>query len=166
MTFKQRFLASLPHTPPELKLQLDAFVVFERCAVAELDDHAVDVLTGDGLPCRAPPFLSFSGYSASVIADLRKNRVIPEAFVPLGQNGAGNVLGVDAATSEVIYLDHDASNVRVFINSTLPLFLESLCIYQEHLRAGTVPLSLDAIGRMDPPAVHPTSMWYVEAHAG
>ncbi|WP_321781745.1 SUKH-4 family immunity protein [Burkholderia pyrrocinia] len=131
----------------------------------DLNGNIVNALMEEGLPRTAPPFLSFSNYSASEIADLHGNGVIPEKFVPLGQNGPGDVLGIDAATNEVLYFNHDASNLRVFINSTLALFLESLCIYQEHLHGGTMPSCLGAIAKIDPPAARPPSMWCAETRA-
>lgn len=161
-SFKQRFLAALPTTPAGLNLQLDEFVVFEQDSLVELDDRAIRLLTEQGLPRRASPFLSFSGYPNAEVANLRESGVIPQGFVPLGQNGSGDLLGVDASTKEVIYFNHDAQNARVFINSTLDLFTESLCLYQEHLRGGAMHLCLGKIEAIDPAAAKPGSMWHAE----
>jgi len=164
-SFKQRFIAALPTTPPGLNLQLDEFVVFEHDSLVGLDDRAIRLLTEQGLPRRASPFLSFSSYPSAEVTNLRESGVIPPAFIPLGQNGSGDLLGIDASTKEVIYFNHDARNERVFINSTLDLFTESLCLYQEHLRAGAMHLCLGKIEAIDPAAAKVGSMWHAEALA-
>jgi hypothetical protein len=164
-SFKQRFVAALPPTPPALGLQLDEFIVFERASLVELDDRLIRFLTEHGLPRRASPFLSFSSYPRAEIENFRETGAIPEGFVPLGQNGSGDLLGIETSTKAVVYFNHDSHNKRVFINSTLDLFMESLCLYQEHLRAKTMQLCLVAIEKIDPAAVKPGSMWHVEALA-
>jgi hypothetical protein len=59
----------------------------------------------------------------------------------------------------VIYFNHDRYNGRVFINSSLPQFAESLCIYQEHLTKEAMADCLDAIATIDSRAVDLGSMW-------
>ncbi|MBB3009577.1 SUKH-4 family immunity protein [Cupriavidus alkaliphilus] len=146
-----------------MNLQLDEFVVFDEASLPGLNDSAMCQLIEDGLPRHAPPFLSFSSYRAAEIENLRASGVVPEQFVPFGQNGSGDLLGIDAATNEVIYFNHDDHNRRVFINSTLGQFPECLCIYQEHLHSGKTQSSLGAIAKVDPPAAKQGTMWHAEA---
>ncbi len=163
VSFKQRFLSGLPETPPELDLQLDEFTVFESTDLPGLNDNAKRLLVEEGLPRTASPFLSFSCYGDIEINDLRESGAIPEQFVPLGQNGSGDLLGIDTTTNEVVYLNHDSHNHRVFINSTLDQFLECLCIFQEHLYSKTRRSPLSAIAKIDPRAAEKGAMWHAEA---
>ncbi|MGO3890329.1 MAG: SUKH-4 family immunity protein [Paenalcaligenes sp.] len=163
MPFKQRFCAGLPQTPPELDLQLDAFITFESKALAELDAETAQLLLEEGLPESAPPFLNFSCYATEDIASLREFGDIPAPFFPLGQTSYGDLLGIDTVTKEVIYFNHDNNNQRILINSSLAQFLECLCIYQEHLYSEATTSPLNAIEKVDPYAAKPGTMWYAEA---
>lgn len=161
-SFKQRFCAGLPQTPPELDLQLDAFITFEREALTELDAQTAQLLLDEGLPESAPPFLNFSCYAAEDINSLREFGDIPAQFFPLGQTSYGDLLGIDTITKEVIYFNHDNNNQRILLNSSLAQFLECLCIYQEYLHSDASVSPLSAIQKVDPSAAKPGTMWHTE----
>ncbi|MGG4774060.1 SUKH-4 family immunity protein [Paenalcaligenes sp. Me52] len=164
LSFKQRFCAGLPQTPPELDLPLDAFIVFESESLPDdMGADAKQLLLAEGLPESAPPFLSFSTYSTDDIESLRAFGDIPASFFPLGQTAYGDLLGIDTDTKEIVYFNHDNNNQRVFINTSLAQFLECLCAYQEHLHAETRTSPLDAIEQVDAPAAQPGTMWHTEA---
>lgn len=166
MPFKQRFLSGLPETPPELNLQLDEFIVFESESLSGIDASSKRLLLENGLPRCAPPFLAFSSSLCKEIESLRECGAIPEHFFPFGQNAYGDLLGIDTATKEIVYFNHDDQNRRVFINSTLIQFLECLCIYQEYLRSEAARSSLGAIEKIDPAAAKQGTMWHTEALSG
>ncbi len=162
MNFKQRFIAALPAMPPNLDLRWDEFAEFDRVTVAPLFSRDADFLAEQGLPCDASPFLSFVAYSRAEIDQRLQVFGLSSNCFPIGHNGSGDVLAIDMDTREVVYFNHDFHNLRVFINSTLQQFAESLCIYQEHLRDETMATCLAQIGKIDAPAVLIDSMWYNE----
>jgi hypothetical protein len=162
-SFKQRFIAALPTMPPELQLEFSAFVAFSPDALSPLSEEERRFLCTEGLPSSAAPFLSFCSYSMAEQESLWDSGAIPRHLVPIGMNGSGDLLGIDAHSKAVIYFNHDANNALVFVNSTLALFAECLCLYQEHLSADTGDACLEAIEKLDPPAAQPGSMWYLEA---
>lgn len=163
--FKTRFIAALPPVPPGLDLHWDQFVTFDPDTLSALDAEDAAFLIEQSLPCDASPFLSFAAYTPNDIEERLSTLGLPQACFPIGHNGSGDIIGVDTKTREVVYFNHDASNLRVFINSTLSLFAEGLCIYQEHLRAGVMRSCLSAIEKIDARAVEAGSMWRSEVDA-
>lgn len=157
--FKARFISSQPRVPSEPDLGLDEFVVYEAGQVCSLAPQDAELLVKQGLPRDAAPFLSFEAYSSSQIAHRLMVYGISEDYFPLGQNGSGDVLAIDRRSREVVYFNHDFDNARVFINSTLVLFAQCLCIFQEHLLDSTMERCLVEIARVDSAAAVPGTMW-------
>ncbi|MCS3418648.1 hypothetical protein M2399_003823 [Pseudomonas sp. BIGb0450] len=157
--FKARFLAALPIFPPEPDLSFDEFVVYEAGEFCSLAAQDAQFLVKQGLPRDAAPFLSFEAYSAGEIAHRLTVYGISEDHFLLGHNGSGDALAIDRRTREVVSFNHDFNNERVFINSTLMLFAQCLCIFQEHLRDSTIERCLAEIERVDPAAAAPSAMW-------
>lgn len=159
--FKARFISSQPRVPsePDLGLGLDEFVAYKAGQVCSLAPLDAELLVEQGLPRDAAPFLSFEAYSSSQIAHRLMVYGISEDYFPLGQNGSGDVLAMDLRSREVVYFNHDFDNARVFINSTLVLFAQCLCIFQEHLRDSTMERCLVEIARVDSAAAVPGTMW-------
>ncbi|MBN2978746.1 SUKH-4 family immunity protein [Pseudomonas lactucae] len=161
--FKVRFVASLRKIPADLDLHLDEFVLFDP---EFLPDRLVredsSLLAAQGLPRDAAPFLSFYAYLQAEIESRVQNFGLPESYFPIGHNGSGDVVAIDMDSRHVIYFNHDRYNERVFINSSLPQFAESLCIYQEHLTKEAMDNCLDAIATIDSRAVDLGSMWPAE----
>ena len=161
--FKDRFIASLPETPAHLDLHLDEFVAFNAGTLpGRLIKEDSDLLAAQGLPRDASPFLSFYAYSQPEIESRKQIFGIPESCFPIGHNGSGDVVAIDLDSREVIYFNHDYYNQRIFINSSLPQFAESLCIYQEHLSKKAMANCLDAIAAIDARAAISGSMWQAE----
>jgi hypothetical protein len=160
--FRDRFIAALPDVPPELDLRLDEFVSFDREILAKFCHEDAALLAEQGLPCDAPPFLNFDAYSVEEIRERTEIFGLPSEAFPIGNNGSGDMIAIDINTRHVIYFNHDFENLRVFINSNLPLFLECLCIFQEHLTSGNLSTCLATIARADPSAALPGTMWHQE----
>jgi hypothetical protein len=163
--FKSRFLAALPPIPPELDLNWDEFVVFDADTVASLAEEDAEFLTTQGLPCDAAPFLSFYAYSEDEVAQRLEVFSLAENILPLGHNGSGDILALDKNTREVVNFNHDADNLRIFINSTLPKFAESLCVYQEHQNSKSMHQCLADIAAVDSMAAQNGCMWHSEIMA-
>jgi hypothetical protein len=161
--FKDRFVSSLPAVPPDLDLRLDEFVVFDTNVIpARLAKEDSYLLGKHGLPRYAAPFLSFHAYSQPEIESRKQHLGIPESYFPIGHNGSGDILAIDTDSREVVYFNHDSHNQRVFINSSVRQFAESLCIYQEHLGNGAMAECLGAIAAIDTRASTIGSMWQAE----
>lgn len=161
--FKDRFVASLPETPADLDLHFDEFVLFDPESLPDrLAGEDSSLLAAQGLPRDAAPFLSFYAYSQPEIEFRVQIFGLSESYFPIGQNGSGDVVAIDMDSRHVIFFNHDRYNERVFINSSLPQFAESLCIYQEHLTKEAMHNCLDAIAIIDSRAADPGSMWHAE----
>ncbi|MFL1501073.1 SUKH-4 family immunity protein [Pseudomonas sp. O64] len=163
--FKARFVAALPSLPPVLYLQLDEFIFWEAGQLPVMPEEDAEFLVKQGLPDGAAPFLSFAVYSDTEATRRRMIFGVADHYFPLGHTGSGDVLALDCQTREVVYFNHDFNNQRVFINATLPLFAQCLCVFQQHLRDNTMARCLDEIGRIDPLAAAPGSLWAEEVSA-
>ena len=139
---------------------MDEFVVFHIANLAMLDDADSAFLLEQGLPRDASPFLSFAAYTPEEIRERLDTFAVSKDYFPIGHNGSGDIVAIDTNRGEVVYFNHDANNLRVFINSTLPLFAECLCIFQEHLRSGMMHSCLSDIEAVDAKAAKTGSMWH------
>jgi hypothetical protein len=171
--FHRRFRAhvlSLPEldTVPELREQLSEFVSFDRLILEEysLNASEIDFLVQGGLPQSASPFLSFAAYPRRRLAEMYDQCDLLRTLFPLGHNGSGDPLGIELSSHAVVYLNHDDGMRRVFINSSVPRFAESLCMYQELLAANHLGQFLAQIEAIDRDAVAVGTMWYTEVVAG
>ncbi|WP_209569899.1 SMI1/KNR4 family protein [Herbaspirillum sp. 1130] len=163
--FKTRFIGALPSIPPGLELNLDRFVEFDKNLLSCLAEEDSAFLERHGLPCDASPFLSFSAYSPSQIAQSIETFALPPHYLPIGNNGAGDIIAIDEDSRQVVYFNHDAHNLRVFINSTVNQFAECLCVFQEHLRSETMSSCLTEIEGIDAAAANVNTMWHSEVMA-
>lgn len=148
-----------------LDLHFDEFVVFEKSVLFDLAQDDIAFLTTQGLPQDAPPFLSFAAYTQKEIEQRLETFSLPQNIFPIGHNGSGDILAIDKNTRDVVYFNHDANNLRVFINTTLLQFAECLCVFQEHQKNETMRQCLDAIAAVDSEAAKASSMWHSEIMA-
>ncbi|NKI71064.1 hypothetical protein GN109_16685 [Collimonas pratensis] len=165
--FRKRFLTRLvafSNMPKEVSARLSAFVHFDEALLFKFSlTHAdIEFLTQYGLPRDAAPFLNFNAYSEHELDDMRALRGVPKNFFPIGQNGSGDMLGIDISSREVVYLNHDRDMERVFVNTSLYQFAECLCLYQEHSLAKTMVNCLSDIQRVDSNAAEKNTMWATE----
>ena len=163
--FKTLFVAALPSLPSGLDVQLDEFIFWEPGQLPLMAEEDAEFLVEQGLPDSAAPFLSFAVYSGTEATRRRTIFGVADHYFPLGHTGSGDVLALDSQTREVVYFNHDFNNQRVFINATLQLFAQCLCVFQQHLRDSTMARCLDEIGRIDPVAAAAGSMWAEEVSA-
>lgn len=159
--FKSRFIELLPAVPADLNLQLDRFVTYPHKRVAALqlpEDHKA-FLTESGFPADAAPFLNFdcSDHSLAVLDDF------PDSFM-IGSNNYGDPICIDVADAgSVVFYNHDDRMKRVFINSSLPLFAESLCAFSQLMRTKDADTFFDQLRSIDPTAMALGSFWPMEA---
>ena len=164
--FKQRYLQSLPEVPDDLRdeLGLIRFASLNTTSATKLNlpKELSEFLTTVGLPESASPWLSF---------DFNLHgRVTPVDAYPhmiaIGSNSSGDDVCLDANDNySVVYLNHDDSFRPIFINSSVPLFAECLCLYLGHRHRNDPPNLLDAIGKIDAAAIEPSTFWYDESVA-
>ena len=170
--FRQQFVASVLtdldlDQVPELKERLSEFVYFARETLVAhgVGDLAADFLSDGGLPQDAAPFLTFAAYSEQQLAQLHEVYGMPRGIFPLGANGSGDPLGVELSSQAIVFLNHDANMERVFVNSSMQQFAESLLCYQLLLRQGKAHELLERLQSIDPPATRAGTMWHSEARS-
>jgi hypothetical protein len=159
--FKSRFIELLPAVPADLDLQLDRFVTYphQRVAALQLPDDHKAFLAESGFPADAAPFLNFDcgDHLLTVLDDF------PDSFM-IGSNNYGDPICVDLADSgTVVYYNHDNHMKRVFINSSLPLFAESLCAFSQLMRTKDADTFINHLKSLDPAATEPDTFWPTEA---
>ncbi|MBT2788254.1 MULTISPECIES: SUKH-4 family immunity protein [unclassified Halomonas] len=154
--FKARFIKALPDVPEELNLKLDEFSQFPESALLgyELRDDDRDFLCKVGFPRQAASFLSFSSYEA--LSNMQAG------FFPIGSDGSGSNIGIELSSGNVILLDHDFGMKSVFINSSLFLFAECLCLFQEHLTREAMAGCVEALCQIDRYVNDQDGWWYNE----
>lgn len=165
--FRSRFIAkvrSIFADMPNLADRQAEFLSFDSASLIEFGIHPDDVsfLVAAGLPKQAAPFLNFTAYSREELRDLYDLYDMPSNLFPLGCTGSGDPLGIELSSRAIIYLNHDDQNRRVFINSTLERFSESLCLYQEARSEGTLDSFLDRLSVFDAACAQNDSMWPFE----
>ncbi|GAA5511267.1 SUKH-4 family immunity protein [Novipirellula caenicola] len=164
--FKSRYIASLPEVPDELRVELDLerFVAFDADTLTDLSLASADaaILSDVGLPNSASPWLNFE------IDPNRRLKPIDSfpQMVAIGSNAYGDYVCLDLdANAAVVYVNHDDSNARVLINSSVSNLAKSLCIYLTHRHEGDPADLLSAIGSFDPDATLPGTFWHHESRA-
>ena len=164
--FKQRFQKLLPEVPKELEAELKVgeFAEFNVNVLEteELNDNDIKFLIEGGLPYEAAPFLSFKAYSLAEITELRNDYNFNANYFPLGLDGSGNPIVIDKKSKQIIYLDHDNNMNKVLINSSLPLFAESLCLYQKNWVNKSMLNCLNEIETIDSSIKNIEAMWFYD----
>lgn len=152
---------------PELVNRLCEFILFERETLLAygIDEAAVGFLVDGGLPADAAPSLSFERYSRQKLEELYDLYDLPRSLFPLGHNGSGDPLGIETSSRAVVYMNHDAQMQRVFVNSSVAQFAESLLLYQRLLKARKVEELLEQLRMIDPAAAVEGTMWHAEANS-
>lgn len=159
--FRSRFIKLLPAVPADLDLQLDCFVTYppERVHTLRLPDEHKAFLSESGLPADAAPFLNFECGTRA----LTSQEGVADSYV-IGSNNYGDSICLDvAAGGAVVYYNHDDRMKRVFMNSSLPLFAESLCAFAEFMQSKDQAAFVEQLNAIDPPACAPDAFWKVEA---
>jgi len=165
-TFKSRFVAAHGNIPEWADFDPSEFVIFELDALLQVPLPAADAkfLSEIGLPASAAPMLDFYAWSADEVASMRVTYGIPGDFFPIGQTNSGDQICVGGPRGAVLYFEHDvAPPPSVFINSSLLLFAESLCVYQQLFVERRHAEVAEALRRIDPPAMLPGAMWYADS---
>jgi len=158
--FQEMLMALRPTIPIELIEEdpsLADFYAFQlhplETLPAWLDPNARRMLSEQGLPCQAAPYLSFfdAGRASGISTSL------PALGLAIGHDGGGNLLAIDAASGEVVMWDHDNDDARVFVNRDVLRFAACLC---------EVPHGMDnpqgflqAVAKIDPAAAAKQAFW-------
>ena len=165
LEFQARFRKAQGRVPDGVELDLGKFRAFPRERIDELkiEERGKALLREVGFPEDAAPFLSFSEKQDKALKKL------PSVFSflgsefgryrLLGSNGSGDFVCIDENDGSIVYLNHDSDMKRVFINSSLPLFAESLCLMAEAHQSGFTTDFAAALASIDPAAVGEGSMW-------
>jgi SUKH-4 immunity protein len=157
--FKSRFIELLPPIPAELDLNVGEFVTFpaDLARALRVSDLDRSFLTDSGLPWDAAPFLSFDpDYALAPVDGLPGSAII-------GHNGSGDMICIDqAADGAVVYYNHDNHMERVFVNSSLSQFAESLCAYSAYRQSKDKQDFFLAMLKIDPDAIVPRAFWACE----
>ncbi|WP_312735555.1 SUKH-4 family immunity protein [Stenotrophomonas sp.] len=161
--FEEMLTARLPAVPAELLEEapdLADLFAFQRYSLetlpAWLGPHARRLLSEQGLPRQAAPYLSFFDAERAV----EVSALLPEPGRALGHDGGGNVLAIDAASGEVVLWDHDNGDARMFVNRDLLRFAECLCEFP--YGAQSRQAFLQAVAQIDPGAVAEGAFWASE----
>jgi hypothetical protein len=156
--FRTRFLAALPKIPAELEIDLSTFVMYsdEGCTLQHLPADDRRWLQVVGLPEAAAPFLDFSTGSAFPKGNL------PAGFIYLGSTSWGDPICIESESGRIMRLDHEAGMRAFLINSSLPLFAECLCLFQEHRVKRSMSRCLAEMAALDPVALEASDFWRAE----
>jgi hypothetical protein len=100
-------------------------------AALKIADADKRILVESGLPADASPFLSFGRSDYRMLLPIDGS---PQSFA-IGHNGYGDQICIDqSAAGEIVYYNHDNDTKRVFMNSSLVQFAESLCLFAEFMK--------------------------------
>ncbi|MEK7951059.1 SUKH-4 family immunity protein [Luteolibacter soli] len=166
--FKTRFQKAQEPAPEGVDLDLGRFRDFPRERIEELkiDEASKALLREVGLPEEAAPFLSFGDGPDKVLKKLSSASSFLDRefdrYRLLGSNGSGDFVCIDESDGSVIYLNHDSNMKRVFINSSVLQFAESLCLMAEAIQSDFAFDFGLALARIDPAALNLDAMWPVE----
>lgn len=167
--FKERFKKAHPPIPEGIDVDFFKFRTFpkERLDELKIDAPSLALMRDVGFPEEAAPFLSFNGNEKTVLQKLTSVfsslGAEYEKYKILGTNGSGDFICIDESDGSVVYLNHDSNMRRVFINSSLIKFAESLCLMAEAFHSNNANDFIGSLSRLDPPAVYEGTMWPVES---
>ncbi|MBU8881370.1 SUKH-4 family immunity protein [Bacillus sp. FJAT-29790] len=138
-----------------------------------------------GLPESAPPFLNFHTKTKGGMEKITQvfgitNKLLSN-YIFIGSTSTGDPICIIEVTGEVIYLDRENDNSQVFINSSIPLFMESLLLYSQLIEKtdekngedaffeGDIPEELiywfqNSIGTIDSKALEERNFWSDEVN--
>ena len=160
-------LAHLESVPETLREKFAALSTIAAASLVHvrLSEPDRELLTQVGLPETAAPFLSFGRYVDFLDLSRSDERIGPlvEGLVQIGSDGAGNPICLEAATGDVVLVDHDHEFGRQFVNSSVLQLAESLVVYGR-LR-GDVGRWTNQIRGFDPAALAPATFWHFEAES-
>jgi hypothetical protein len=165
LEFKARFQKAQGPAPEGIDLDLGKFRDFprERIEELEIDDASKALLREVGFPEDAAPFLSFGVGSDKVLKKLSSAFSFMDRefdrYRLLGSNGSGDFVCIDESDGSVIYLNHDSNMKRVFINSSVLQFAESLCLMAEVIQSHFAVDFGAALARIDSAALDVDAMW-------
>ena len=150
---------------PELVERLSRFVRFDEPTPTShsVSKDAIEFPLVSGLPFDSPPFLSFEAYSQAQLTELYDLYDMPKTIFPLGHNGSGDTIEIELSFQEIVYLNHDCDMQRVFINSSVAQFAESLFWYRKFLKQRHVDELLAKLHVFDLAAAAKGTMWQIEA---
>jgi hypothetical protein len=77
----------------------------------------------------------------------------------LGSNGSGDPIVIELSSRAIAYLNHDDGMRRVFINSSVATFAESLLLFQEAQIDGAFASLPARLASLDAAAAGPDTMW-------
>ena len=162
--FKKRFQGVFADRPEWLGFDLGKFRSFsqhhvDRLGISEKDK---DILRVVGFPEEAAPFLSFT-FDFERMNELQPNLGGEFCrFRVMGQNGAGDYVSIDERDGSICYHNHDNRMQRVFINSSLGQFAETLCSMAEAVQSRYTTDFFAILSRVDPDAAKNGAFWSVE----
>jgi hypothetical protein len=162
--FRSHYLSLLPSVPPELNLEIDEFICFSSSGVRGLliPEGDKELLLKSGLPCNAPPFLSF-GTVGDTILEAIDGQLDCKA---IGNTSYGDTICIDESDGgSIVYLNHDRDMLKVFMNSSVRALAHSLCAYLEFQQNRDVELFRRSIYDFDERAMESNSFWAVEVSA-
>jgi hypothetical protein len=100
----------------------------------QLSEATRTYLVTVGLPEQAAPSLDFPIHPVMLQTPNQYFRIAWEGldkYLVIGHNGSGDPVCIDLATgNEIVYLNHDNSFERIFINTTIEQFSHSLLLYK------------------------------------
>lgn len=163
--FQNRFRNAQRPLPDGVELDLGKFRTFPQERIDELtiDDASKDILREVGFPEEAAPFLSFAEKEDKILRRLSSAFSFLskdfDRYRLLGSNGSGDFICIDEDNGSIVYLNHDAEMKRVFINSSLLQFAESLCLMAEAMQSDYTIDFHDELSRIDPASTASDAMW-------
>lgn len=165
---------------------LTEVVLYPAEAVLQLNipEDAREFLTHTGLPDSAAPFLSFSvpesGEPLPTVAEQSGLGSEYAAYAVIGHSGSGDPIAIATdGSGTVVCFNHDNDFEKVFVNTSVRQFAESLKAYAEFVRktrqlggpdalaGGNIPPHLGdwitaRLTEIDPPALQPGCHWWWE----
>ncbi|MCZ6834414.1 MAG: SUKH-4 family immunity protein [Planctomycetota bacterium] len=169
--FQIRFSKSIGESPQNPGIEESFFRSFpeESINLLQIAEEDKRILREVGFPKDAAPFLSFTFGIDEILQNLS---VIDDAygvefntFKTFGHTGSGDVICIDESDGSIVYLNHDRNMERVFINSSLPKFAESLCLMAEAIESDYEFEFMNELAKVDPPAIASEAMWTEEYEA-
>lgn len=163
--FKSRFQNAYGEIPEGIDIELGTFREFPKKMVESLkiSDEDKSILLEVGFPEQSAPFLDFT-YNLERLTELQPNVGKEyDRFRVIGHNGSGDLVCIDESDGSICYHIHDNRMARVFINSSLHQFAESLCLIVETIESDFSKDFLALLSQIDSRACESGTFWPMES---
>ncbi|PHR88855.1 MAG: hypothetical protein COA78_36175 [Blastopirellula sp.] len=163
---KEKWKRLFSKVPEDIREDVSQLIYFDYNTLVNngVLKETAQFLSTEGFPENSAPFLSFSISDDSKIESLLNGIDDSTNYYPIGSNGSGDIIAVQKDNDNIVYFNHDDFHKKIFINSNIRKFFDSLYLFQESKINKVESLSINDFIKIDSNCNSKNSMWPNEVY--